>query len=168
MSDQQQDSAEQFPIPQDNQQSQTYTFTFTGNSHFSEKDLLKTAAVELQMFEQRGFRKADIDDGAFQMRSAYLQAGFAFAFVDYYYEKKANLVNVTFMVEEGPQVFIEKINFEGNGDIGSDTLLGFFLQTSGSLRGSYCQTRRRYGAAAAIRRRRTVTDAQRVLDRYDG
>ncbi len=62
------------------------------------------------MFEQRGYRKADIDDAAFQMRSAYLQAGFAFALVDYTYEQKDNVLQVTFQVEEGPRVFIERIN----------------------------------------------------------
>ena len=112
---------------------QPYTITFTGNSYFAEKDLLKAAAVELQMFSQRGYRKADIDDAAYQMRSAYLQAGFAFAFVVYTYEQENNLVAVTFKVEEGPRVFIETINFEGNKKIGSDKLLGFFQQTTKPL-----------------------------------
>ena len=125
------DSAEQLTSPQTNLQDQPYTLTITGNSHFSKKNLLKSAAVELRMFEQRGYRKADIDDAAFQMRSAYLQGGFAFVFVDYAYEHQANLVNVTFKVEEGPQVFIDRINFEGNSNIQTDTLLGFFPETSG-------------------------------------
>ena len=127
---QQTDSAEQPASPQANLQDLPYALTITGNSHFSEKSLLTAAATELQMFEQRGFRKADIDDGAFQMRSAYLQAGFPFAIVDYTYEQQANLVNVTFKVEEGPQVFIERIHFEGNSNIQTDTLLSFFQETS--------------------------------------
>ncbi|MEN8232752.1 MAG: outer membrane protein assembly factor BamA [Thermodesulfobacteriota bacterium] len=125
------DPAEQLTSPQTNLQDQSYSLTITGNFHFSEKNLLKAAAAELRMFEQRGYRKADIDDAAFQMRSAYLQGGFAFAFVDYAYEQQANLVSVTFKVEEGPQVFIDKINFEGNSNIQTDTLLGFFPETSG-------------------------------------
>lgn len=125
------DSADQLTIPQNNLQEQPYTLSITGNSHFSEKDLLKIAAPELQMFAQRGFRKADIDDAAFQMRSAYLQAGFAFAFVDYTYEQEANHVNVTFKVEEGSQVFIEKITFGGSRNIEENILLGFFPATSG-------------------------------------
>lgn len=131
LSDQQTDSAEQLTSPQTNLQDQPYTLTITGNSHYSEKALLKAATAELLMFEQRGYRKADIDDAAFQMRSAYLQGGFAFAFVDYAYEQQANLVNVTFKVEEGPQVFIDRINFEGNRSIQTGTLLGFFPETSG-------------------------------------
>jgi outer membrane protein assembly complex protein YaeT len=125
------DSAEQLTSPQTNPQDQPYTLTITGNSHFSEKDLLKTSTSELQMFEQRGYRKADIDDAAFQMQSTYLQAGFAFAFVDYNYEQEANHVNVTFNVEEGPQVFIEKITFEGSSNIEENTLFGFFPAKSG-------------------------------------
>ena len=110
------DSADPLDSPQTNLQDQPYTLTITGNSNFSEKSLLKAAASEMQMFEQRGFRKADIDDAAFQMRAAYLQAGFAFAFVEYSYEQQANLLNVTFKVEEGPQVFIDRIDFKGNRD----------------------------------------------------
>ena len=110
-----------------------YTITITGNSFFTEKDLLKAAAVELQMFSQRGYRKADIDDAAYQMRSSYLQAGFAFAFVDYTFEQKDNLVAVTFNAEEGPRVLVETINFVGNEKVGSEILLGFFPQTSGRL-----------------------------------
>ena len=121
LSAQQTDSAEQLTSPQTNLQDKPYTLTITGNFHFSEKNLLKAAAAELRMFEQRGYRKADIDDAAFQMRSAYLQGGFAFAFVDYAYEQQANLVNVTFKVEEGPQVFIDRINFEGNRNIQTGT-----------------------------------------------
>jgi outer membrane protein assembly complex protein YaeT len=126
------DASENTSAPQTEVNKKSYNLTITGNSHFMEKDLLKAAAAELQMFEQRGYRKADIDDGAFQMRSAYLQAGFAFAFVDYVYEQKDELVQVTFKVEEGPQVIIEKINYTGNKQIGTDILLGFFSETAGS------------------------------------
>ena len=63
-------------------QVQSYSLTIKGNSSIKEKDLLKAAAGELLMFEKRAYRKADIDDAAFQMRSAYVQAGYAFALVD--------------------------------------------------------------------------------------
>ncbi len=112
--------------PQVKQENQPYTLTITGNSHFSEKDLLKAAAAELQMFKQRGYRKADIDDAAFQMRLTYLQAGFPFAAVDYSYEQKDNVLRVVFTIEEGAQVFIQKVQFEGNLLVKTDTLLGFF------------------------------------------
>jgi outer membrane protein insertion porin family len=117
------------------QGAQPYTLNITGNTNFSEKDLLKAAGTELQMFAQRGYRKADIDDAAFQMRSAYIQAGFAFAFVDYTYEEKESSVRVTFKVEEGPRVEIEQIIFTGNEQIGADILLGFFPEAKSLLGG---------------------------------
>jgi outer membrane protein insertion porin family len=126
------DAAENHADKQAGSKKQPYTLTITGNSHFSEKDLLTTAASELRRFGEKGYRKADIDDAAYQMQAAYLQAGFAFASVDYTYEKKGDLVQVVFKVEEGPQVFIEHIKFEGNKTIPSDTLHGFFQGNSGS------------------------------------
>ena len=129
----QSDSPEKTASTQTAVKKRQYSITIKGNSHFTEKDLLKAAAAELQMFEQRGMRKADIDDGAFQMRSAYLQAGFAFAFVDYVYEQKDERIEVTFEVEEGPRVFIEKINFAGNEQIGTHTLLDFFTESASLL-----------------------------------
>jgi len=116
-------------------QEQSYSLTIAGNSHFKKKELLKAASIELQMFSQRGFRKADIDDAAFQMRSTYLQAGFAFASVDYTYEKKSDLITVAFAVEEGPRVFIDSIHFAGNSSMDKDTLLDFFLAKSGGWTG---------------------------------
>jgi len=131
---QQQDKAVQPASLKNKEQGQTYSINITGNSHFSKNDLLKAAAAELQMFEQRGFRKADIDDAAHRMHSTYLQTGFAFAFVDYRYERTGELVWITFIVEEGPRVFVREINFTGNGFVQSDTLRDFFPQPSRILR----------------------------------
>jgi outer membrane protein assembly complex protein YaeT len=128
----QMDAADRLISHQADLDNKPYNLTITGNSYFKEKDLLKAAAAELQMFTQRGYRKADIDDGAFQMRSVYLQAGFAFAFVDYTYEQQADSVKVTFKVEEGPRVFIEKIKFAGNRNIQTTVLEGFFASKSSS------------------------------------
>ncbi len=123
------------PAPQVEHEKQAYTLTMTGNSYFSEKELLKIAAPELQEFKQKDYRKADIDDAAFHMHSAYLQAGFAFASVDYTYERQENLIRVTFQVKEGPRVFIESVNFAGNRNIGTDTLRGFFQKKTGPWSG---------------------------------
>jgi len=126
LSDEQPDMVEQ-PAAMQNK---PYAITITGNIHFSESDLLGAAAAELQMYEQRGFRKADVDDAAFQMQSAYLQAGFAFAYVDYAYEQKGDFVQISFLIEEGAQVFIEEIEFTGNSNVGQETLRGFFPEAS--------------------------------------
>ena len=101
-----------------------YTLVLKGNSSFPDNELLKMAAAEIQAFKQKGFRKADIDDAAYQMRSAYLQAGFAFASVDYAYEKTADSLRVTFEISEGPQVRIGSLVFTGNSHAAADTLTG--------------------------------------------
>ena len=134
LADQQQDTAEKSASLQDNQRGKKYTISITGNSHFSESDLLRAAATELQMFEQRKLRKADIDDAAYQMRSTYLQAGFTFAFVDYTFEKKEDFVRITFVIEEGPRVFIKELQFKGNSTEAQETLRGFFPQPSRTSR----------------------------------
>ncbi len=108
-----------------------YTLNFTGNTHFSEKQLLQAAAEEVKMFEQHGLRKADIDDAAFRMRSAYHQAGFAFATVEYDYRRQNEKVEASFTVAEGPRVVLEKVIFSGNDRVGTETLFGFFPQTRG-------------------------------------
>ncbi len=128
--DQQPDMAKA-TAPQVNPERQPYTLTIAGNYHFSEKELLKFATAELQKFRQNQYRKADIDDAAFQMRGAYLQAGFAFASVDYTYEPKAQQIQVTFKVEEGPRVFIKTIHITGNQNIQTDILRGVFQETAG-------------------------------------
>jgi outer membrane protein assembly complex protein YaeT len=135
LSDKQQaDWTEQPSNLQDKLQNQQYSIAISGNSHFSESDLLGAAAAELHMFEQRGFRKADIDDAAFQMQSAYQQAGFSFAFVDYSYEQKDDLVHISFVIEEGSQVFIEEIIISGNSIVEENILRGFFPEASSRRR----------------------------------
>jgi outer membrane protein insertion porin family len=114
-------------------QVRAYSLTIKGNKNIPEKDLLTAAANELQMFEQRGYRKADIDDAAFQMRSTYLQFGFAFVQVDYSYEKEGEHVQVTFDIQEGPQVFVDNIVFQGNKNFTEEKLLGFFREKENGL-----------------------------------
>jgi len=126
LSDGRQDAVEQEAAARPASQKKAFILTITGNSQIPDNDLIKAAAIELGMFEQRGFRKADIDDAAFQMRSAYLAQGFAFAFVDYSYEKKDNRVAVTFTVDEGPRVTVERLDFTGNTHVGPDKLHSFF------------------------------------------
>lgn len=129
LDDQENGTSEEYS-PARPQQDKPYTLSISGNKHFTAKELMKGAALELQLFEQKGYRKADIDDAAYQMRSAYLQAGYAFAEVDYTYEHQDNQVTVVFKVDEGPRVFIESINFVGNSYVHSDTLNNFFKDLS--------------------------------------
>lgn len=123
----------QVPVGPDTPRQQAYTIDIRGNHHFSKKDLLKSASVELQKFSQRGYRKADIDDASFRMRSAYLQAGFPFAVVDYRYGENTLPVQVSFTVAEGPRVFIGQVIFTGNSNLEEKTLLGLFAGESRPL-----------------------------------
>jgi outer membrane protein insertion porin family len=116
---------DQVPVAEGGPQVKTYSLTMQGNSSLAEKQLLEAAAAEIQMFEQRGYRKADIDDAAFQMRSAYLKAGYAFAHVDYSYEQEGEHIQVTFNIHEGPQVIVANIIFQGNRNIPTEKLLAF-------------------------------------------
>ncbi len=108
------------------QEVKSYELTVTGNEYFSKKKLLETAAGELERFREQGYRKADIDDAAFRMRLAYLEAGFAFVSVDYTYERQTELVKAAIVVKEAPRVLVDDINFVGNSQIESDTLREFF------------------------------------------
>jgi len=110
-------------------QDRSYSMVMEGNSFFSNEELLKKAADEIRSFEQKGLRKSDIDDAAFRMRSAYLQAGFAFASVAYRYEKKADTIGVAFEINEGPRVRISSIDFTGNEHFPVKILSGFFTNT---------------------------------------
>ena len=88
--------------------------TFEGNSAKSETTLRQAAAVELADFEHNGQRRADMDDAAFQMASAYRKDGYAFAKVGYVISQTGGLCTVAFKIEEGPRVLVDKITITGN------------------------------------------------------
>jgi outer membrane protein assembly complex protein YaeT len=99
---------------------------FEGNAGLSAAALRQAAAAELADFEQRGERRSDIDDAAFQMEQAYQREGFAFARVDYEIERGAGRATVTFHVSEGPQVLVGEIRISGHQAIDLETLQEFF------------------------------------------
>ena len=99
---------------------------FQGNAGLSTAALRAAAAAELADFEQRGQRRSDIDDAAFEMELAYQREGFVFARVDYAIEQTGGLTIVTFSVTEGPQVLVREIRISGNEAIDLDTLKEFF------------------------------------------
>jgi outer membrane protein assembly complex protein YaeT len=99
---------------------------FQGNAEKSAAALRQAAAADLADFEQRGQRRAAIDDAAFQMELAYQREGFVFARVDYAIEQEGGLTTVTFRVDEGPQVLVREIRISGNEAIDLDTLKEFF------------------------------------------
>jgi len=92
---------------------------FEGNTAKSETTLRQAAAVQLADFEHNGQRRADVDDAAFQMESAYRKDGYAFAKVDYEISQTAGVAAVAFKIEEGPQVLVDKITITGNQAVDS-------------------------------------------------
>jgi outer membrane protein insertion porin family len=107
---------------------------FQGNAGLSATALRQAAAAELADFEQRGQRRSDIDDAAFEMELAYHREGFIFARVDYAIEQAGGITTVTFHVTEGPQVLVREIRISGNEAIDLETLKAFFRpETSGLL-----------------------------------
>jgi outer membrane protein assembly complex protein YaeT len=73
-----------------------------------------------------GRRKAEADDAAYQMEQAYKRAGFAFARVDYLYETDTPLPQLTFTVQEGPQVVVKDLVFSGNSFFATPVLQQYF------------------------------------------
>ena len=86
---------------------------FQGNSFFSDKQLREAAKAELIDFGRLGGRKAEADDAAYEMEQFYKRAGFAFAVVLYRLED-GETKQVTFTIEEGPQVMLKEVFFSGN------------------------------------------------------
>jgi len=116
-------------------ESKPYKIVFQGNQALNETTLRKAAVDELTAFKNQGQRRSDVDDAAFQMELAYRKAGHAFATVDYQIEPVAGDLVVTFTVNEGPRVILQKIDITGNATIALQTLLPFFEEDKSGLFG---------------------------------
>ena len=112
-----------------------YKIVFRGNQALNETALRKVAVDELTAFEKQGQRRSDVDDAAFQMELAYRTDGYAFAAVDYQIEQITGEPVVTFTINEGPRVILQKIDFTGNATIATQTLLPFFEEGKSGLFG---------------------------------
>ncbi|MEX1330435.1 MAG: outer membrane protein assembly factor BamA [Desulfobacterales bacterium] len=112
-----------------------YKIVFRGNQALSETALRKAAVDPLTAFKEQGQRRSDVDDAAFQMELAYRKDGHAFAAVDYQIEQVAEELVVTFSVNEGPRVILQKIDIAGNATIATQTLLPFFEEDKSGLFG---------------------------------
>jgi len=112
-----------------------YKIVFRGNQALREAALRRAAADELTAFKNQGQRRSDVDDAAFQMELAYRKAGHAFAAVDYQIEQVAKELVVTFTINEGPRVILQKIDISGNATIARQTLLPFFEEDKSGLFG---------------------------------
>jgi outer membrane protein assembly complex protein YaeT len=87
---------------------------FQGNVATSEATLREAAEEQLADFELKGLRRADLDDAAFQMESVYRRDGYAFAKVDYETVPTDALTTVSFKIDEGPRVLVDRITISGH------------------------------------------------------
>ena len=138
----------------------SYEIIFQGNTAISGPALSGDAAKELEVFDKKGQRPADIDDAAYQMQLAYRKDGYAFAQVDYRIEKKQGLTTVTFLISEGPRVIVRDIIFSGNKAFDDDMLKVYFEKDRSGLlhRGELAFIRSNVEAAVDDIRRRYITD----------
>jgi outer membrane protein assembly complex protein YaeT len=116
-------------------QEKPYRILFQGNEALGEGALMAAATDELKDFDRLGQRRADADDAAFQMELAYREEGYHFATVDYSLERLEGKIVVTFEVEEGPRVLVEKVELTGNSTFSTETLLPFFVGARMALLG---------------------------------
>ncbi|GAB4264558.1 MAG: outer membrane protein assembly factor BamA [Deferrisomatales bacterium] len=97
-----------------------------GSRALGDQALRKAAADELRDLEEKGYRPADADDAAFQMELAYRNRGYPFASVAFRVEKTPRGAEVTFTVEEGPQVRLRSVRIEGAQAVPASELQRFF------------------------------------------
>jgi outer membrane protein assembly complex protein YaeT len=112
-----------------------YRIVFQGNHALGTTTLKKAAVEELTAFDKQGQRRSDVDDAAFQMELAYRQKGYVFATVDYQIEQIEGALVVTFVIDEGPRVILQKIEITGNTAFDLQKLLPFFEEDKSGLFG---------------------------------
>lgn len=98
---------------------------FVGNQAFSNSDLRKAAVDEESDLVKNGYRKAEVDDMAFQMEAYLISMGYPYARVRWQYEIKEQTLHATFEVSEGPRTELRNIRFEGNTRYTAEELTPF-------------------------------------------
>jgi outer membrane protein insertion porin family len=95
---------------------------FVGNTRKSGESLRRVAADELLRYQTQGRRPADIDDAAFRMEQAYRREGYAFARVRYEIPTPGGAA-VVFRIDEGPRVYVDRVDIEGNHAVDRASIL---------------------------------------------
>lgn len=105
-----------------------------GNVKLSARDLLRSAVDEEGDLVKNGFRRAEVDDMAFQMEMYALAQGYPMARVRWKVEVRERVLHATFMVAEGPYCEIKKVVVEGSSHFPADQLIKFFYPSDYNLR----------------------------------
>src|SRR5262249_16760567 len=100
----------------------SWELTFEGNEQLSADTLVEEAHAEIEPLytKEPKFRKADVDDLAFEVERIYRTHGYHFARVDYDYAATAEGGAVGLF--GGPRVLLKGLVFEGNRAVDSETL----------------------------------------------
>jgi outer membrane protein assembly complex protein YaeT len=125
-----------FPVRPAGAAEPSYTISFEGNEALSEGKLREAASVELEDFKNEGQKRADADDAAYQMETLYRSLGYAFAEVNYDYDKDDRGVRVAYLVSEGPKVTLRKVTLEGTEAVSPAELMPFFSAREEGLTGN--------------------------------
>ncbi|MCL6584561.1 MAG: outer membrane protein assembly factor BamA [bacterium] len=97
---------------------------FQGNHSIKEAKLRSKIAL----YENRSCSEFDLQESVEDIKRLYLERGFLF--VKVWYEKKvadSGKIRITFMIQEGERVFLDRITFSGNRGISSKKLAGQML-----------------------------------------
>lgn len=99
----------------------------TGTAGVKQRDLLFAARRELEAFQKKGRRPADLADAAYAMELELRRRGYAHAAVRFRMDPSEEAPEqVTFEVEEGPQARIAGISFPGARHFDHRQLMRFF------------------------------------------
>lgn len=137
---------------------------FQGNTTKSEATLRQMAADELSDFQNKGLRRADLDDAAFQMESVYRRDGFAFAKVDFEMSQNDGLTAVAFKIDEGPRVLVDKITITGNQAVDRSAIESFLRQDHLAIFGETGFPFVRSGIESAVQSTRDLYLSRGYLD----
>ncbi len=103
---------------------------FEGNESFSNSDLRKAAVDEESDLVKNGYRKAEVDDMAFQMEAYLISMGYPFARVRWQYEVKEQTLHATFVVKEGTRTALGSIEINGNTRFTNEELTPFLYPST--------------------------------------
>jgi outer membrane protein assembly complex protein YaeT len=110
---------------------------FEGLSHFSARELLRAAIEEEADLVKNGFRRAEVDDMAFQMEMYALAQGYSIARVRWTSEVRDSVLHATFRVSEGPYCEIKKIVVDGAQHFPAEQLTKFFYPSDHTVRDAH-------------------------------
>jgi outer membrane protein insertion porin family len=144
--------------------------TIQGNTYFSEKEIRRRIKVHKGALFNRGvFSKDLLDEDVQTIQVMYRNAGFQKVEVRGSYEENAHVVAVLIQIQEGTQLPVDLVKFEGNDTVNEQELRKRLVLREGST----------YTPAAVDQARATITQmyyskgypdvrVEPIVERYEG